>query len=327
MGEYAFELRLCAHLESAGDAIVSRQLGGAVRAPDRRVLDVVVVETGPRFDERARLTDAAIPRRLLESPIGPGSFRDWRRILGEGMAAERAIQRGIEIGVLEVEYRRGRELVRAVGRYPEDWFDRIVSIENKPHLDEPGALYDQLQFDVSLGLVDAVVLVTQSHVTRAHRNRLPDEVGVWRFDPAGGTLDVLVGATPLEPTRRGIEIAERQVGRTDIELIEPSSKRAARRHLAERAYGKGWRTFQLPPCANVDPEGGPAPGMPMCAYHGRLVDPVSACGPSCRGFRASAPPTVDLASVRAANSPWVHDPPDRRRRQARLDGFSTDQVS
>ena len=325
MGEYAFELALCAQLESSDDAIVSRQLGGAVVNPDRRVLDVVVVEPGPAFEIRARLTDATIPRRILEAPIGAGSFRDWRRVLGDGIAAEKAIEQAIDIGILEIDHDRGRELVRLVDRYPEDWFDRIIAIENKPHLDEPGALYDQLQFDVSLALVDAVVLVTESYVTRAHRNRLPDEIGIWRFDPGEGSLKVVVEASELETGDPGVEIARQHTGRAEIDIVDVTSKRHARRHLAERAYGKGWRTYRFPPCRQLEPDVGPVPGGPFCTHFDRLIRPERDCGPGCPGFKPGPPPSVDLDGLRAANSPWKRNPPDRRRHQASLAHFISDQ--
>ena len=44
MREYPFELALCAHLEASAEAVVARQIGGGVRAPAKRVLDVLVVE-------------------------------------------------------------------------------------------------------------------------------------------------------------------------------------------------------------------------------------------------------------------------------------------
>lgn len=325
VGEYAFELALCAHLESADDVIVSRQLGGAVVDADRRVLDVVIVEPGRTFDDRARLSEATIPRRILESPIGAGTFRDWRRALGDGIAAEKAIERAINIGVLEVDHDRGRELVRLVDRYPKDWFDRIIAIENKPYLDEPGALYEQLQFDVSLGLADSVVLVTESYVTRAHRNRFPDEIGIWRFDPEEVSIEVITEASELATDGPGIEIANRQTGRTEIDIVDTTSKQHARRHLAERAYGKGWRTYRLPPCGQVDPDRGPFPGGPYCSHFDRLIRQERDCGPRCPGFEPAAPPPVDLAGLRARCSPWIRNPPDRRSHQSSLERFTSSQ--
>lgn len=317
MDEFEFELRLCAHLEAETEAIIARQLGGGA-VTSGRVLDIVLVEPGPAFADRAALTDQSIPSTVLEAEFGPGRFRDWRRELGDGMAAEQAIERALQIGYLEREFDGGRELVRPVGRYPDGWFDRIVAIENKPDLAEPGDLYEQLQFDVSLGLVDEVVLATGSHITRAHRNRLPDAVGLWRFDAGSGALDVVRESRPLPVDQPGLEVHERRPGATEVEPIEADAKPVVRRRLAERAYGKGWRTFTLPPCANLDPSGGPAPGMPWCRHFDRVVNPTSDCGESCHGHRPAPPPAVHLDGIRDDRSPWVADPPDRRSRQGRL---------
>ncbi|MFP4590659.1 MAG: DUF5787 family protein [Halobacteriales archaeon] len=320
MDEYGFELRLCTHLEAEREAIVARQLGGGVHTTGR-VLDILLVEPGPGFDDRARLTDATIPDALLTGELGPGSFTDWRRALGAGMGARRAVDRGERIGFLEREHRGGREVVRPVDRYPEDWFGRVVAIENKPDLASPGDLYGQLQFDVSLGLVDAVVLATASHVTRAHRHRLPDEVGIWRFDPEAGEVDVVQAPEALAVDRAGVERRGRHPGWTDVAVVDAAAKADARRRLAERAYGKGWRTRSLPACANVDARHDAAPGAPWCRFKGRLVDPTAECGPACSGHAPAAPPAVDLTAVRDARQPWRRDPPDRRRRQSTLQGF------
>ena len=311
--EFAFEQRLCAHLERTREAIIARQLGGGVTTGNR-VLDTVIVDPGPTFEERTRLTDAAIPQQVLEADIGPGRFRDWRALLGDGMAAERAVERAHEIGYLEMDHRGGRELVRTIDRYPVDWFDRIIAIENKPDLSSPGDLYKQLRFDASLALVDAVILATESHVTRAHRNRLPKAVGIWRFDPSVENLEVVKEPSWLPVHKPGIEVLDQHPGRIDVEPINPDEKQESRRYLAERAYGKGWRTFTMPTCSNFDP----ADGIPYCTHFDEVVNPATACNPSCHGHRRGPPPAVDLDAIRDRHSPWVHDPPDVRSRQAHL---------
>lgn len=321
VNEFAFEVALCAHLEATEEMILARQLGAST-AGDRRVLDVILVEPGPSFDRRAALTAETIPHRLIESTLGTGRFRDWRRVLGEGMSARQAVERGIDIGVLEVEHRRGREYVKFVDRYPPQWFDRIVAIENKPDLGTPGDLYEQLQFDVSLGIVDAAILVTASHVTRAHRHRLPDPVGIWRFDPSSSSVDVIKSAVPLDVDATGIEIQSRLTGRTDVAMVDVETKRRLRRRLAERAYGKGWRTYRLPGCAHLDPDGERVPGLPYCSHFDRVVDPAKECSSTCPARRSAPPPAIDRAAIRDDRSPWVRNPPDRRRRQSSFDRFA-----
>lgn len=318
MDEFAFELSLCTTLEASTDAIVARQIGVGGRHDSGRVLDIVLIEPGPAFDTRVALTPHAVPELLLESDIGAGTFRDWRRELGDGIAAERAIDIGLDIGVLERDHRRGREMVKFVDRYPDDWFDRIVAIENKPDLSNPGDLYHQLQFDTSLGVVDEVVLATASHVTRAHRHRLPETVGIWRFDPTAQERSVLKPASQLPTTDHGIEIRDRHTGRIDITPIDPETKAASRRRLAERAFGKGWRTYALPGCANLDRDRAAVDGIPRCEAFDRIVDPAIDCGSHCPDHAPIPPPAIDLTELRDERSPWNATPPTRRSRQSTL---------
>ncbi len=248
MDEFGFELSLCARLEGEG-VIVSRQLGGAVHAPGSRILDIVCVEPGPEFDRRAAITPRTVPALAIEADIGPGRARYWKDAFDCHPDRARAItDRAVEIGFFESERRGGREYVRQTARYP-DWFSSIIAIENKPDLDEPGDLKRQLRFDVSLGLVNEVVLATESYVTRAHLNRIPDAVGVWRFDAHGDDdqrIEVVREPTPLDPEDRGVELRERGRLRTDIEIVSFEEKVRKRRQLAERAYGKGWRPDDIP---------------------------------------------------------------------------------
>jgi hypothetical protein len=329
--EFGFEVALCAQLEASREAIVSRQLGGAVAAPGGRILDTVLLEPGPDFEARAGLTDATIPAPILESDLGPGTARYWKDALDcAPERAEEVIERGVAIGVLERERRNGRTYIRQTARYPGDWFGRIVGVEHKPDLRRPGALDEQLRTDVSLALCDAVVLATESHVTGAHRNRLPDEVGVWRIDPDAlrsgepEPITVLREPTPLATDEPGVEPVAWQPGAVDIEVVSPAAKRHARRRLAERAYGKGWRTFDLPGCARCRPRTVGEGTVPDCAWKERLVEPPVECGSSCAGYEAAEPPAWEPAAERAAASPWRRDPDGEQRRQAGLDRFRSD---
>ena len=322
MREFAFELDLCARLEAEG-CLVARQLGAAVASPSSRVVDVLVVEPGPGFERRRGLTPSAIPHPLIESDIGVGRYRPWRSALSgtDPGRARAAIECGIEIGFLEAERRGGRLLVRQVARYP-DWVDRLRAIENKPDLGSPGDLGAQLRFDVALGLVDEVVLATASYVTRAHLNRLPAEVGVWRV--TDDDVEVVREPRPLDVGAPGLEIVDRHPGRVDFRPVTPAEKRRARRGLAERAYGKGWRTYALPGCSNAEAgTRGGVGGLPVCRWHGRLVEPASECGPACPGYEAAAAPPVDLAAERDRTSPWRADPPGAATRQSRVDRFGS----
>jgi len=330
VSEFAFELEVCQALEQRRRGIIARQLGGSVATPGGRILDIVVVEPGPAFDDRTQLTPRAIPTAALEADVGTGRARYWKDCFDcHPDRARRAVERAIDIGFFEVERRKGREYVRQVARYP-DWYGRLVGIENKPDLGRPGDLEAQLRLDVSLGLLDAVVLATESYVTRAHLNRLPEEVGVWRVHRVAAEADrrpvteieVVREPTPLESAKPGIEPLASHPGRSDIAVVDTEAKARARRRLAERVYGKGWRTYEFPGCARVGAGScGGCGGLPQCSWYDRFVDAASECGPDCPGYEAATPPDIDLDVERAETSPWVADPDGKQRRQAGLDRF------
>lgn len=322
MREYAFELALCAAREPEREGLLSRQLGTSCHGS--RVMDVVELDPGPRFDERVALCSGTVPAPVLESDIAPGTARDPRRALDVHPGrVEGIVAAAVEAGYLERERRDGRALVRATGRYPENWAGRLRGIENKPDLDRPGALERQLRTDVSLGLLDEVVLATASHVTGAHLNRIPDEVGVWRFDPTTGEREVYREPTPLDSDGPGVEPIDERAGRTEIRVVSAAEKRRTRRRLGERVFGKGWRpdANAWPDCARVEAgeRAGTGP-VPDCAWKGRIVDPASECGPSCEGHEPAEAPAVEPERARAEATPWDPEAGERRR-QTGLDRF------
>ena len=313
--EFGFELALAAHLEQQ-NRLVSRQLGGHVHG--RRIVDLVCVEPGPEFDTRTALSADTIPPTAIESDIGPGEARYWKDGFDCHPARAREIvERAVECGFFERERRNGRTYVRQVARYP-DWFDALVAIENKPDLGRPGALETQLLSDVTLALFDRVVLATASHVTGAHRNRIPEAVGIWQFDPDTQTLTVIREATPLSAEESGVEILTRTSAQTEVAFAREGEKTRARRRIAERAYGKGWRTYDLPACGRIAPDDA---GLPHCPWKDRLVRPVTDCGPDCDGHDPADPPPVDWDSLRSSRSPWTPDPEGKARQQSSLDQY------
>ena len=325
VSEFAFELELCAHLESHRPGIVARQLGASVAEPGGRILDVVCVEPGPAFEDRLELTSGSIPAAAIESAVGTGRARYWKDAFDcHPDRARRATERACEIGFFERERRTGREYVRQVARYPE-WYDRIVGIENKPDLERPGDLEAQLRTDVSLALVDEIVLATESYVTRAHLHRIPDAVGVWRVhrndDASTLEIEVVREPTPLAINEPGIEPLEYQPGRTEIAVVSPESKARRRRRIAERAYGKGWRTYGFPDCRACRADDSSGATLPSCAQYDRVVDASAECGPSCSGYDPTAAPEVDLEAERDRRTPWVAEPAGKRRQQSGLDQF------
>ncbi|MFC7074998.1 DUF5787 family protein [Haloarcula halophila] len=315
MREFDFELALCAHLEREG-RLVSRQLGGHVHG--RRVLDTVVIDPGPEFPERAAITAERLPTAAVESDVGPGEARYWKSAFDcHPDRAERAVELAVERGFFERERRGGRTYVRQTTRYP-DWIGGITAIENKPDLGRPGDLQRQLRTDVSLALADEVVLATASYVTRAHLNRLPDAVGVWRFDPETDDREVVREPTTLRPDEPGVEPLDSHAGRTDIRIVDAGAKARARRRIAERAYAKGWRSFDYPGCTRCRPD---ADGRPYCAWLDRAVRASDDCGASCDGYEPADPPAVDGDTLRAERTPWDPTPAGRARRQSGLDRF------
>ncbi len=319
--EFAFEVALCSALEAQTDWIVGRQLGAAVARPGRRIADAVGVVPGSNFDARAEITADAIPLGAIESDVGVGRAVPRRRAIRESpVLRERTVDAAVDANFFARERRDGREYLRQAARYPGGWFDRLIGIENKPDLGEPGSLERQLRVDVELGVFDRVVVATASHVTRAHLNRLPPEAGVWRFDPDTGDRTVVREPAPLSPDAPGVEIAEQRPLRTEIDVVGPDAKARARRRIAERAYGKGWRTYDLPACAHADATDD---GRPHCAWFDRVVDPRRECGPDCPGHDPGPRPAVDVDVLRDARTPWRRDPSGAVRRQSGLDRFRT----
>lgn len=314
--EYAFELCLCATLEATRDSIVSRQLGTQVSG--RRVMDIVCIEPGPGFEDRTAITPERIPDLAIESEVGPGKARYWKDAFDcHPDTATAVIERAVDIGFFERERQTGREYLRQTTRYPE-WYDTILGIENKPDLGKPGALETQLLTDVELGLVDKLVVATESYVTGAHKNRIPDEVGLWRFDPETGDKTVIREPEPLPTDEPGVEIIDQQSARTEISIATPNELARARRRLAERAYSKGWRTYELPACAKIAPDSN---GLPYCPWKDRLVHPAKDCGDACGGFDPDDPPGVNFDELRGSRSPWEQDPDGTQRQQAGIDRF------
>ena len=326
MREYAFELRLCAHLETrdvpdvGAAGVVARQLGTSVHAAGGRIVDTVCVLPGPEFDERVALTSDTVPPAVLDADVPVGRYERVTRVFDGPPERARAVaEHGADTGFLDVTRRDGQPVVRQTTRYP-DWVGGLVGVENKPDLGRPGDLELQMRHDASLGVLDYAVVATESHVTRAHLNRLPEEVGVWRVDfDREEPIEVIRAPEALDSAGPGLELLDAQPARTDVRPVTAAEKARQRRRVAERAYGKGWRTFDLPACARASTGDGDT-ALPFCEHFGRVVDPASECGGDCPGFEDAEGPDADLDAERAARTPWERDAGGRRR-QAGLDQF------
>lgn len=318
--EFAFELALCAALEQS-DRVVGRQHGGAVIAAGSRIVDVCILEPGPAFEDRTAITAETIPAPVIEADIGPGEATPAQEVFDTRLDRRtQIIERACEVGYLTCERRGGKQLLRATTRYPDDWFGRLVAIENKPDLNRPGDLEAQLQFDAALGLFDAVVLATETYVTRAHLNRIPEIVGVWRFDPDTGDRTVIREAATIDPERPGVEIQEEHPLRTDIAVVGPRAKHRRRRRIAERVYGQGWRPTP-PDCSHLRLTGD---GRPFCEAFDRVINPGDDC-PDCQAKIPGDSPDLDRETLRANRTAWHPDPDGTATRQSGLTQFSTDE--
>ena len=315
--EFRFELALCAALERP-DRVLARQLGGAVAEPGARIADVCLLERGPGFERRAAISPETIPPAAIEADVGPGRAVPVREAFDlRPERANAAIDAAVQAGYLERERRDGTPCVRTTARYPDDWVGRLVAIENKPDLGRPGDLAAQLRFDVALGLFDEVWLATASYVTGAHRNRIPDPVGILRFDPDTGERETVREPTPLTVDEPGVEIRAETPARTDVALVSAEEKARKRRRIAERAYGKGWRP-DPPACAHASVTGD---GRPRCDVFDRVVDPGSDCGSACDAFDPADPPRLDRERFRENRSAWMGGSRAGPRRQSGLDRF------
>ena len=316
--EVAFELALSAHLEAATDWIVARQLGAAVENPGARVMDVVGVIPTDAVTDRAAVTSETIPPLAIEGAVGAGEAVPVTDALDcTPERAEAVAERATELGFFERERRGGRTYVRQTARYP-DWTDRLIGVENKPDLGRPGDLEFQLRFDAEIALFDEVWLATESYVTGAHLNRIPDPVGVWRFDPETGERETVREASTLAVDEPGVELRAEEPLRTDVRLVSADAKARQRRRIAERAWGKGWRPDSFPGCARCSPTDA---GVPYCSFHDRPVAPSMDCGADCPGYESGEVSDVDPEELRDERSPWVRDPSGVGREQAGLDQF------
>ncbi|MFC6737630.1 DUF5787 family protein, partial [Halolamina salina] len=149
-----------------------------------------------------------------------------------------AIHRAAARGLVEKRKNGNRIEIRRKRPYP-DWVSRIIAIENKPDLDASAAaaLSDQLEHDVDTALADEVWLATGrtgERVEPALLRQFPVEAGVLTFDFSDGTHGDAATVDWLPSTLD----PESDSGRFDA-----AEKARRRRLIAERAYGKGWRSF------------------------------------------------------------------------------------
>ena len=285
--EFAFELLVCRWAELAwhpadGDrpVVVARQLG----TRERR-WDTVVLEVDPdAFPIRRAFGEDGLDSDLLRVVRGaPAEWAWYRDALDDPgfpwRYVREAIHRAAALELVEKRTgRNGRIEFRRVRGYP-DWVERVIAIENKPDLDASAAraLADQLRHDVEAGLADEVWVATGAtgeRVSPALLEDMPVEVGVLEFDFADG-VDADAADVVWHPTALAADGDPRR-----------------RLLLAERAYGKGWRSFRetmRPDCRHFELRREGRALVPHCAAKGR-VPTAAECKGSCPEF-SPEPPT------------------------------------
>ena len=295
--EFGFELLVCRWAETSwppddsrtGAVVVARQLGTA----DRR-WDTVVLECDPAgLAARAAFGPEELDSDLLHvvrnAPAEWAWYRDalpdpgypWRYVRA-------AVHRAADRGVVETRREGNRIQLRRVAPYPE-WLRRIVAIENKPDLDAAAAraLSDQLRHDVDAGLADEVWVATATtgnRVEPALLEDLPVDVGILAFEIDAGGDDPTAAAVDASVEWYPSEVTPPEGGR------DPE-RRDRRLELAERAYGRGWRSYHdtmRPDCRSFELRQFGRALVPHCAAKGRSQT-AAECAGSCAEFEPEPP--------------------------------------
>ncbi|GAB7008295.1 DUF5787 family protein [Halorubrum trueperi] len=310
--EFGYELLVCRYAEltwhpsdGSRPAIVSRQLGTAARR-----WDTVVIEVDPEaFAARRGFGDRTIDSDLLHvvrhAPADWAWYRDalphpgypWRYV-------RQAVHRAAGRSLIEKRRRDNRIQLRRKRPYP-DWVERIVAIENKPDLDRSAAdaLADQLDHDVETALADEVWLATETtgeRVEPALLREMPVEAGILATDFSAGVdddaADVAWHPSDLSPgptDRAGVgdeDAADRggSGGRSTSRDAETVTRRL---EIAERAYGKGWRSYadtMRPDCRHFELRREGRAVVPHCAAKAK-VPTARECSGSCPSFSPEPP--------------------------------------
>ena len=309
--EFGYELLVCRYAELAWypddeprPVIVSRQLG----TRDRR-WDTVVIEVDPAgFAARRRFGERTIDSDLLhvvrDAPADWTWYRDalpdpgypWRYV-------RQAVHRAAGRDLVETRRQGNRIELRRIRPYP-DWVTRIVAIENKPDLDRSAAdaLADQLAHDVDVALADEVWLATEStggRVEPALLRSMPVEAGILttRFGEAepGPAAGNERAAVDTDTATVDDDAATVDWLPSDLAPNGPSGRDPGtvtrRLEIAERAYGKGWRSYHdtmRPDCRHFELRRAGRGLVPHCSAKERCPTNRE-CAGSCPSFAPEPP--------------------------------------
>lgn len=288
--EFGYELLVCRWAERAWHptegsrpVVVGRQIGTRSRR-----WDTVVVEVDPEgLRQRRKFGDATLDSDLLGVVRhAPAEWTWYREALPEPdypwRYVREAVHRAADRDLIEKRKRDGRIELRRKRPYP-DWVRRIVAVENKPDLNASAAaaLSDQLEHDVETALADEVWLATSAtggRVERALLREMPVEAGILVTDFADG---VAADAARVEWLPSGL---------TPVDGRDAATERR-RLVLAERAYGRGWRSYHdtmRPDCRNFELRRAGDAVVPFCTAKDRLPT-ARECAGSCGSFTPEPP--------------------------------------
>ncbi|RLM59368.1 hypothetical protein DVK02_01055 [Halobellus sp. Atlit-31R] len=305
--EFGFELLVCRWAEASWppeepreDAVVvARQLGTRERRWDTVVLECDPAGLAARAQFGERELDSDLLHVVRNAPAEWAWYRDalpdpgypWRYVRA-------AVHRAADRDVVQTRRRGNRIQIRRVAPYP-DWLRRIVAVENKPDLDASAAraLAGQLEHDVESALADEVWVATEAtggRVEPALLEDLPVEVGILAVSVAAGERD---GPPTDAADRAAAGAADRTAA--DVEwypsAVTPDATDAGRERrrlvLAERAYGRGWRSYHetmRPDCRHFELHRQGRALVPYCAAKGR-PQTAAECAGSCAEFEPEPP--------------------------------------
>ena len=290
--EFGYELLVCRYAELAWHpsegprpALVARQLGTQARR-----WDTVVIEVEPTaFERRRAFGERTIDSDLLHVVRGaPAEWAWYRDALPDPgypwRYVRQAVHRAAGRDLIEKRRDGNRIEIRRVRPYP-DWVERIVAVENKPDLDRSAAdrLAEQLDHDIETGLADEAWLATETTgepVEPALLRELPVEAGILATDFSAG-----VDADAVDVAWHPSDLAPGSGVRRDAET------ETLRLEIAERAYGKGWRSFHdtmRPDCRHFELRREGRALVPYCAAKGK-VPTARECSGSCPQFSPEPP--------------------------------------
>jgi len=291
--EFIYELQVCRWVELAwppdepADSayIVARQLGTSRRRWDTVILEVDPVALAARHQFGDRELDSDLLHIARHAPAEWTFYRDalpdpgypWRYV-------REAIHRAAARGIVDKRKDGNRIQIKRIGPYPE-WMRRLIAIENKPDLDASAArqLAGQLDHDVTTGLADEVWVATQQtdrQVEPALLESLPVEAGILTTDFDDG-VDADSANVEWYPTRLSAAAGD----------IDGDERHSRRLELAERAYGRGWRSYyetMRPDCRFFELRRDGRGLLPWCGAK-NCHQSSTVCSGSCDDFQPEPP--------------------------------------